>query len=268
MLRAVDAPMTQSADVGMLYFVHRIVLMLKFSVADTLVMALNLLRLLAWQSPIVVPLALVGLFACRDRNRTILCLAVGIALMVGAALALLPFQGHGWGYRYLHGSLGSLSLMAAQGWICITDRKARPSRAPALAMSLSVVVSLGVLLPWRAYQVSAFIKPYASAVAAIEHSSAKVVIVDATDILYGQDLVRNDPFLRAPQRMLSLQKLDEVRLDDLCRRYDVAIFDSTDAQRLGIAIVASLPDVAEHNAKLRALARSSGCGRPILGNGS
>jgi hypothetical protein len=158
--------------------------------------------------------------------------------------------------------------MAAQGWICITDRKARPSRAPALAMSLSVVVSLGVLLPWRAYQVSAFIKPYASAVAAIEHSSAKVVIVDATDILYGQDLVRNDPFLRAPQRMLSLQKLDEVRLDDLCRRYDVAIFDSTDAQRLGIAIVASLPDVAEHNAKLRALARSSGCGRPILGNGS
>jgi hypothetical protein len=268
MLRAVDAPMTQSADVGMLYFVHRIVLMLKFSVADTLVMALNLLRLLAWQSPIVVPLALVGLFACRDRNRTILCLAVGIALMVGAALALLPFQGHGWGYRYLHGFLGSLSLMAAQGWICITDRKARPSRAPALAMSLSVVVSLGVLLPWRAYQVSAFIKPYASAVAAIEHSSAKVVIVDATDILYGQDLVRNDPFLRAPQRMLSLQKLDEVRLDDLCRRYDVAIFDSTDAQRLGIAIVASLPDVAEHNAKLRALARSSGCGRPILGNGS
>jgi hypothetical protein len=262
-LRAVNAPMAQSADVGILYFVHRIVLMLNFRLADTLVMAINLLRLLAWQNPICVPLALVGLFAHRDRSGMILCLAVGMALTVGTALVLLAFQGHGWGYRYLHGFLGGLSLMAAQGWICITDRKTQPSRAPALAMALSVVVSLGVLLPWRAYQVSAFIKPFSSAVAAIEHSGAEVVIVDPTDVWYGEDLVRNDPFLDTPPIVLSLPRLDETRLSELCRRYDVAIFDREDAQRLGMRIVQSLPGMANQDRKLRTLARSLGCGHAI-----
>ncbi len=178
----------------------------------------------------------------------------------------MPFQGHGWGYRYLHGFLGSLSLIAAQGWICVTDRGAQTSRTPTLAFLLSVLLSLFVLVPWHAYQVHAFVEPYASAVEAIEHSGAEVVVIDPTDIWYGEDLVRNDPFLRTPPKVLSLPRLDETRLSELCRRYDVAIFDQADAWRLGLRIVPSLPVMAEQDSKLRALARSLGCGRPVLGN--
>ncbi|HUI96625.1 MAG TPA: hypothetical protein VLX44_12785 [Xanthobacteraceae bacterium] len=264
LVRAVDTPATQAADVGMLNFIHRIAVMLAFDLEKFLLMAPNLLRLLAWQSPIVFPLAIVGLSARGERRGILLCLAAGMVLTVGAAIVLAAYQGHGWGYRYLHGFLGGLSLMAAQGWICITDRDSRPSRAPALALALSVVVSLVVVLPWYAHQVSAFIKPSETAVAAIQRSDADVVIVDGTDIWYGQDLVRNDPFLRTLPKTLLLSKLDATRLTELCRRYDVALFDRTDAERIGMAIVPRPLRLTQRARELRPVMQSLGCGHPIL----
>jgi hypothetical protein len=257
LLRAADAPIAQSAHVGIAHFVERVAGLLTLRLDSFILMALNLFRFLAWQNPLTIPLAVVGLVARRDRN--IINLAAGIALTVVVVLVLLPFQGHGWGYRYLHGFLGSLSLIAAQGWIRLTDRDAQPSK-PTLAFWSSVLVSLFVLLPWRAWQVHAFVEPYAAAVAAIKHSRADVVIVDPTDIWYGEDLVRNDPFLRTPPKVVSLPRLDETRLSELCRRHQVAIFDREDARRLGIRIVESAPEIADHDRKLRALATSSGCG--------
>jgi hypothetical protein len=224
---------------------------------------LNLLRLLAWQSPLVMPLALAGFFAARERKATIVSLAAGGALTLLAVLVLMPFQGHGWGYRYLHGMLGSFSLIAAQGWISLTSRDAPMSRGPALAFVLNAAFSLLVLLPWHAYQVHAFVKPFAAAVAAIEHSADDVVVVDRTDIWYGEDLVRNDPFLRTAPKVLSLSQLDAAQLTQLCRRYRVAFFDRDDARRLGMQIVL---DAADQNRSLRALARSLRCGRALLGN--
>ncbi len=263
-IRAVHVPMVQSADVGMLNFIDRIAAMINVSLGGLLLMGLNLLRFLAWQSPLVIPLALVGLLSRQGERATMVCLAAGIVLTLAVVQVLMPFQGHGWGYRYLHGFLGSLSLMAAQGWIALAGPGPQRPRASVLALAASLVVSFLVVLPWHAYQVRAFVTPYTAAVEAIEHSGAAAVIVDPTDIWYGQDLVRNDPFLRTPPKMLSLQKLDEPLLAELCRRGDVAMFDRADAQRLGIPIIASLPDIADRNAKLRDLARSLACGRPVL----
>jgi hypothetical protein len=48
---------------------------------------------------------------------------------------LLPYQGHGWGYRYLHGLIGSLSLLAGYGWIALSERAARNDMATARANS-------------------------------------------------------------------------------------------------------------------------------------
>jgi hypothetical protein len=264
-LRAVSVPVAQSADLGMLHFFAHVATLVDLSPAGFFFMGVNLLRFLAWQTPILIPLAVVGLLAGHEQNqnRTNLALAAGIALTLAAMLVLMPYQGHGWGYRYLHGFLGSLALIAAQGWIWVTGRGTQASRAPALAVLLSALGSLFVLLPWQAYQVHAFVNPYASAVAAIEHSGAEVVIVDPTDIWFGEDLVRNDPFLRTAPKVLSLPRLDETRLSELCRRGDVAIFDREDAQRLGMRIVQSQPDMVNQDRKLRTAARSLGCGRPV-----
>jgi hypothetical protein len=267
-LRVANVPAAPSAPTGVLNFIHHVVALIDIGPAGFLLMGLNLLRFLAWQSPLLVPLALVGLFTARARNAVVVQLAAGIVLTLGVVLVLMPFQGHGWGYRYLHGFLGSLSLIAAQGWIHVTERGPRTARTPALALSSSVLLSLFVLLPWRAYQVHAFVGPYASAAEAIKHARADVVIVDPTNIWFGQDLVRNDPFLRASPKVLSLPKLDETLLTDLCRRYDVAIFDQGDARQLGMRIVPSLPTIAEQDLKLRDLARSLGCGHSVVGGRS
>jgi hypothetical protein len=263
-LRIVHAPMAQSADVGMGYFLERIAGMLDFSLSGFFYMLLNLLRFLAWQSPIAIPLAFVGLIANRDRRGTIVDFAAGIALTLTAMLVLMPFQGHGWGYRYLHGFLGGLALMAAQGWIRVTDGGEKTARTPGLALGASVLVSLLVVLPWQAYQVHAFVEPYVAASRAIARAKADIVIVDPAGIWYGQDLVRNDPLLRTRPKVLGLPWLDATHLAELCRRYDVAIFDRADARRLGMRTVSSPPVLTERDAKLRALAQSLSCGRPLL----
>ena len=267
-LRAANVPMARSADVGIGFLVERIASIVDLSPSGVFLMGLNLMRFLAWQSPLAIPLAMVGLFAAQKRNGTLVSLVAGMALTLIAMLVLMPFQGHGWGYRYLHGFLGGLSLMAAQGWIALTDRGVGASRTAGLAFAANVAVALVVLLPWRAEQVHAFVTPYASAVAAIERTDADVVLVDPTDIWYGEDLVRNDPFLRARPKVLSLPRLDEARLTELCRHNDVRIFDRAAAQPLGIRIVESPLQLADRDRELGALMRSLGCGRPLVGNRS
>ncbi len=264
-LRAANAPMAESADIGILQFMQRIADTVDLNPGNLALLGLNLLRFLVWQSPLAIPLVIVGLTSCRARKGIIIELAAGIALTLALVLVLMPFQGHGWGYRYLHGFLGSFSLIAAQGWIAVTDRGSQAAKQATYALAASVLVSLLVLLPWRAYQVRAFVDPYASAIEAIRHADADVVLVDPTDIWYGEDLARNDPFLKARPKILSLPYLDETQLADLCRRYDVAVFDRDDARRFGIPIVTSTLVMAEQDRKLRRMAHSWGCGHPIGG---
>jgi hypothetical protein len=266
LLRAAGAPLVQSADVGFAYFIQRVVDMIDVSPLGLYLMVLNLFRFLAWQSLLLLPLALIGLSGWRSRNTTITCLALGIVATLGVVLLLMPNQGHGWGYRYLHGCLGSFALLAAQGWISVTGRDARMRGSPALALLSSTALSLLVLLPWRAYQVHAFVAPYATATDAIAKSRTDVVIVDFADIWFGADLVRNDPFLRASPKVMSPFNLDEEKLRDLCGRYDVAVFNRQDAPRFGLRIVPELPEpFVSRSRNFRDVMSSLNCGRPFDG---
>jgi hypothetical protein len=264
LLQGTGAPMAESANVGIGYFIQRVTEMIHLSPVGLWLMDLNLFRFLAWQSPLVIPLALVGLLAGRGRNATVTCLGLGMVVTFGVALVVLPYQGHGWGYRYLHGCLGSLSLIAAQGWISATEREAATRGNPALALLSSAALSLLVLLPWRAYQVHAFVTPYATAAKAIGTSRAEVVIVDAVDVWFGTDLVRNDPFLLGSPKVMSLIHLEEAKLRELCGRYDVVVFNRNDALRFGLRILPELPEpVAVQNRNLREVMSALNCGRPF-----
>jgi hypothetical protein len=260
-LRAASAPLAQSADVGIAFFIQRIVDSLNLGQGNVALMAINLLRFLAWQSPLAIVLAVVGYLTCRNRNRITTDLALGIAFTLGLMLILMPYQGHGWGYRYLHGFLGSLCLLAAQGWVCMTDRGASAARQPAFALVASVFVSLFALFPWRVYEVREVIKPYVAAVETIKRADADVVVVDPTGFWFAGNLVRNDPFLRTSPKVLALSFLSKASLTDLCRRYDVAIFDRHDAQRLGLRMMHESPRWIEYHQNLRDLMSSLGCGR-------
>jgi len=266
LLRMAEAPVQQAAEVGIAYFIQRTSALVSLSPLGLWLMVLNLFRFLSWQNLLLFPLVGLGFLASKSRNRTITCLTLGMIATLGLVLVIMPYQGLGWGYRYLHGFLGGLALIAAQGWINVSERDAGTQGNPSLLLLSSFAISILVLLPWRVYQVHAFVSPYAAAVEAIERSNADVVVIDFLDIWLGPDLIRNDPFLRNSPKVLSLYHLQESQLRDLCTNNDVAIFNSEDAPRFGLRIVADMPEpFASRMRRLRELLRKLGCGRAFDG---
>jgi hypothetical protein len=195
----------------------------------------NVLRLVAWQNPAIIPLALLAYPAIRTGSGIARELMIGLLLTLIVMFVLTPFQGHGWGYRYLHGLIGSAAILAGYGWVTLTNRitqnEVRACHTMFAAFSLFATLAL---LPAHALQAHDFVAPYAKASKAIQQSPADVVIVDSSRLFYAEDLVRNDPFLRNHPKVLDLSNLTEPNIVNLCTHYRVAIFDYDQAPAVGI----------------------------------
>ena len=226
-----------TAAVGAGWFLHRVTALLAaFDPTSFDLMTKNLLRFAAWQSPLLLPLAGLCWPALRRGEQVTWALAAGIALTLLAVTVLLPFQGHGWGYRYLHGLIGSACLLAGRGWIAVTERAtARQAAAARGAVAGSCLAAILILLPMRAADVRAFNAPYASAYRAIGSADADIVAVQAGGMFYGRDLVRNDPFLRNRPIIVLLDDLDAAHRNALCTRGTVMVFGPDEAVAFGIA---------------------------------
>jgi hypothetical protein len=198
-------------------------------------MAENLIRFATWQSLLTLPLAL---FAARFAIRSpgpLRCLLVGPILMLLTAFVVLPFQGHGWGYRYLHGFLGSVCLLAAWGWDrLIQDADPAGRKAAGWVFALAAIASVLLLFPLRAWQANQFLHPYAAAERAIQSTRANLVLVDSLGVLYGTDLVRNDPLFQRRPVVVLYRGLDHEHLRRLCEIRDVALFSGPTALSYGI----------------------------------
>ena len=152
-----------------------------------------------------------------------------------ARLLVTPNPGHQWGYRYFHNMLGNLVLLAVAGLIYL--REGIPSNwRPRLARMLawSSAISLFVLLPIRSVQVNEFVRPFAQASAYLESLPYEVVIVDTATIWIGQDLVRNDPWLRNRPLLLNKQKLTLEQQARLLNERSVIEVGFDDLQRFGL----------------------------------
>jgi hypothetical protein len=172
----------------------------------------------------------------------------------------MPYQGHGWGYRYWHGLLGSASLLAAFGWERLTRDLTEAGRAGARAgLAVLTAASLLVLFPLRAWQAHRFEHPYAMAEAAIRRSGAQVVLIDDTRAAFTIDLTRNDPYLGRRPRVLALRYLSLRQVRALCSRYTIALFGPADAHRFGIG---PDPDTDDDARAAIRLAQLRACGSP------
>jgi len=253
---------SQSASaVGGSYFASRaIAVVTAFDPMTFGLMAKNLIRLMTWQNLLTVPLALPVAGAALRAKGNLRALLLGLILTIVAMFVLMPFQGYGWGYRYLHGFLGSLCLLAAWGWSRLTDDlTASEGRVARAGFVAAAIVALLVLGPIRAWQAHSWVRPYAAASAAISHARTQLVFVDRTGIGYGRHLVRNDPYLRNWPKVMSLDVLDEAGVRDLCSRYSVSIFDQTDATRFGVPTIYE-PQTKQAKA-MRILMTRISCGR-------
>lgn len=161
-------------------------------------MAVNLLRFVAWQHILLVPLLMVGLAATR-RDPLARAIAGGLWLTACIMTLILPDQGHGFGYRYFHGLIGNVILIAAYGWKQLKDNQ------PIWRGLLMVTTALGfaLILPMQSWMAHSQYRPYAELNRRILASPAAYVVIGPQDAPYAADLVYNAPRLdRGPIRLL------------------------------------------------------------------
>ncbi|MDB5698293.1 MAG: hypothetical protein JWN69_1097 [Alphaproteobacteria bacterium] len=222
-----DAP--DAAHLGGTFLAERAVTMVyeAMQIGTLILIVENLLRFMTWQNPLALVLVAAAFLTIRRQPTIAQALLGGIVLMFAAIFVLMPYQGHGWGYRYLHGLLGSFALAAAFGWRTIVNEAPELRRRLQVGLGIAILASMAVLLPLRAYQAHHFATPYATASANIAHIDADVVILDSGDRWYGGDLVRNDPFLRRRPIILLDQTLKPGAAQSLCRRYRVKVISDS-----------------------------------------
>jgi hypothetical protein len=217
---------------SVLLFDRMLGLVANFDLSNIGLMALNLLRWELWQNVLAVPLLLTVALPVLRTPGPWRPMVGGIVLTIVVMTIVLAFQGHGWGYRYLHGLLGNLCLLATYAWFRLKDqlgarRELRALFAAALALSVA-------FMPFRAWQAERFAAPYRHANEAIDRIDADVVLIDAPKHIYAADLIRNDPFLtNRPIRMTPVL-LSDAQLTSICSEYRVAYFNDADAERFGL----------------------------------
>lgn len=144
-------------------------------------------------------------------------------------------QAHGWGYRYFHGVLSCLVLIAVAGWIHLSKIAGRP-RAIAF-LGIGAVISLFVQLPLRCLQAEAFVRPFARASAVLHAIPKDVVAFDPRSAWYSADLIRNDPFLENRPLIVSIYRLDPKAIAALQKAGSVQFVDEKMLARLGMSTV-------------------------------
>jgi hypothetical protein len=229
----------QAASVGVAYQMSRLTALLAaFDWNGVDLMAKNLLRFVTWQSPVLWPLVFLAWPSILRGDHVARALAAGLGLTIMAMFILLPYQGHGWGYRYLHGLLGSVCLLGAQGWINLT-RGLDGARLASARACLGLACAAGlIVLPLRAAQVDGLVAPYAEASEIVASMNKDIVLIDDTALVFGSDLVRNTPTLsNRPLRVLRTKIQSAQDLKALCARGSVGVFGAAEAARSGLGIV-------------------------------
>ncbi len=175
-------------------------------------MGANLLRFFAWQHLLFLPLLAAGI-ALAWRQRLAAAFAVAFIVPICITAAILPWQGHGFGYRYLHGALGAAILLAVYGWRALVVRHdwMRP------LLRRTTLAELFVVLPLQAWMAHGFNAPFAQIDHRITASGADYFITGARDAPYAQDLVINRPDLSNRPLRLVGDKMDDGLIRDICR---------------------------------------------------
>lgn len=205
-------------------------------------MGFNLARFAAWQNLLLLPLALLAWPALRSGDGIARPLAGGIALTFIAMLVLLPSQGFGWGYRYLHGHIGSLCLLAGYGWHSIADERRR-----GFVLAAASAATMLIMLPVQLKGAHDYTASRARAYALVARAPADIVVIVPFEDMY-DGLVRNRPDLGNRPKVMDMRDLTGTQLAGLCARYRVALFDITSGVGVGLPTTAPPEWIARFSA--------------------
>jgi hypothetical protein len=231
---------------------------------------LNLLRFIGWQNLALLPLFAAGAAVAVRQRGLAGTLLLGIVLWAGFIAVVLPYQGHGWGYRYLHPYLGSFALLTGYGYRELGRRIG--AKADGVVLTLSAISAL-VAIPLTLAATHRFVEPHVALERMIASQSGLFVLVD-TDVSPGVDgrwtanaidHVRNLPDLTNRPLRFSSRDMNAVLLVQLCRRAPVTLITRMDQHRAGFAL--NVPAKSEKFEALVAAAskQAPGCFRDIEG---
>lgn len=174
-------------------------------------MVSNILRFFAWQHLLLLPLLPLGLAIAR-KDRLVGALVAGVVLTAAVMLVILPYQGHGFGYRYFHGLIGSCILIAVYGWMTLADERARWRTM----LMRTTIAGLVIIFPLQAWMAHSFYAPVAQASKRIADSKADYVVIGENDAPFVVDLVINPPALDARPIRLMRSQIDGDLARALC----------------------------------------------------
>lgn len=224
-------------------------------------MMLNMLRFVAWQNFVLVPLLIAAVPVVLRKRGFAGALALGIVMWLLFLTAILPEQGRGYGYRYLHPYLGSFALLAGYGYRELERRIGREADGMVLLMSGVTVVAALPLLFAATYR---FMQPHLAMERVIAAQATPFVLIDdngskARDGGWAEgagDHIRNFPDLSNRPLRFSADVLPPNLLIALCRKGPVTLVTRADMNRVGLG------DLPERSPKFEALVRAAGRDAP------
>ncbi|MBO6944601.1 hypothetical protein [Altererythrobacter sp.] len=210
---------SSGASAGMLGYLEAIwIKAAQIDLARSALMEFNLLRFLVWTPFFILPLLVLAWPNIRRIDSVTFALFLGIVLMLLMRTLLLPYQGHGWGYRSLHGLIGNAAILSGFGYLhWAKHNRERADGTVALFGGVTAFVILPFLL-WATHQ---FVEPYTRLSAAIERQASDFVVVDTTTSRDAVDQVRNRADLTNRPLVFASSRLGNAQLADLCARGSV-----------------------------------------------
>jgi hypothetical protein len=218
-------------------------------------MVANGLRFIAWQHLLLVPLLLAGARRYRT-DPMIAALAGGLVLTALVMALLLPNQGHGFGYRYIHGLIGNGILLAVYGWKTLGSQTGqwRTLMLRTTAAGVLVILPVQALMAYDFYAASARVS------ARLATIDADYVVLGRKDVATAVDLVHNAPDLtNRPVRLLR-DELNDGNIAAICASHPaIALIGNAVLEPLG-AYYAFGPAVADMlNADMAPRLARAGC---------
>jgi hypothetical protein len=176
--------------------------------------ALNLLRFVTWQHLLLLPLMAVGIRATWKQDPLARAITISFLLPIVVMLIVLPYQGHGWGFRYIHGVIGNACLLACYGWATLESQGLSLRRALAWTSAATFLI----VMPVRGAMVHQMVDAFAGVSRAIEKSPADFAIVDNAAVPFSDDVVLNQPDLSNRPIRLRASELRASEIPDICAR--------------------------------------------------
>ncbi len=196
---------------------------------------MNLLLVIGWASLATPLLAILGYRRFFRLPSILQDAALSFLLTFGFYYFFYLDQMHGWGYRYVHGALSCLVLIAIAGWDRLSETV---GDGPAkMFVGAGLAGSLLLQLPLRCVEAESFIRPYARTAAMMRAMPADIVAFDPYDGWYSSDLIRNDPYLDNRPLILAISALTPEAIAVLKGAGEIRFIDRAAMARLGMDTV-------------------------------